>query len=72
MKEEEFEFKKELIELESESKMQFASFIRETERLKHEWEKERMRIKNAEYRKNQERRANRAFMERNSAKDYHD
>lgn len=39
---------KELIELKHEKKMIQLEFIRETERLKHEWEKERGRIKSAE------------------------
>lgn len=32
-------------------KMDELEYMRETERLKHEWEKERMRIKSAEIRK---------------------
>jgi len=36
-----------------ESKIKVAEFIRETEKLKHQWELERMRIKSAEIRKSQ-------------------
>ena len=38
-------------------------FIRETELLKHNWEKERMRIKSAEIRRSIDRKHNREFME---------
>lgn len=55
---------KETIEYEHDCKMEQLKYIRETERLKHEWEKERQRIKAAEIRKNHERRANRDFAER--------
>ena len=48
--------KKQLIELEHQSKMEYAKFVRETERLKHEWEMERGRIKSAEIRKMQMRK----------------
>jgi len=54
--------KKELIELEKDLfkfkhslKIEELAYIRETERLKHEWELERGRIKTAEIRKSQER-----------------
>lgn len=47
-------------------KMEELAYIRETERLKHEWEKERQRIKAAEIRKNYERKANRDFLERHA------
>jgi len=43
---------KELIELEFNLKMQYAEFVRETERLKHEWDKERIELKSNEIRKN--------------------
>ena len=36
--------------------MKELEYIRETERLKHEWDKERSRIKSAEIRKSQMRR----------------
>jgi hypothetical protein len=42
-----------------EMKMSEFVYIRETERLKHEWELERNRIKSAEIRKAQERGRNR-------------
>ena len=47
---------KELIKLEHKYKMEFGVYLRETERLKHEWEKERIRIKSAEIRKAYDRR----------------
>ena len=56
MEQEEFNMKKQLIELEHQSKMEYAKFVRETERLKHEWEMERGRIKSAEIRKMQMRK----------------
>jgi len=40
-----------LEELKHKHRIEALSFIRETERLKHEFEKERMRIKSAEIRK---------------------
>ena len=52
---------KEVIEFEHKCKMEYAAFIRETEMLKHEWEKERMRIKSAEIRKNMQLKENRRF-----------
>ena len=53
--------KKELVLLEHKSKMEFAGFVRETERMKHEWEKERQRIKTAEIRKSQIRKQGDVF-----------
>lgn len=47
---------KELIKLEHQCKMQYAEYIRETERMKHGWEKERMRFKSEEIRKSQEKK----------------
>ena len=44
-------------------KMEELKYIRETERLKHEWELERGRIKSAEIRKSIERKQNRELME---------
>lgn len=40
--------KKSADETRHELKMEELQYIRETERLKHEWEKERMRLKNAD------------------------
>lgn len=40
-----------LLAEEHKMKMEELQYVRETERLKHEWEKERMRIKSAEIRK---------------------
>lgn len=48
---EEFEKEKELIRLKELSKMRVAEYIRETERLKLEWNKELQRIKTAEIRR---------------------
>ena len=47
----EYDKEKELLQIENQYKMEYLRYIRETERLKHEWEKERMRIKSAEIRK---------------------
>lgn len=54
---------KEIIDYEHTKRMEELNFIRETERLKHEWDKERMRIKSAEIRRAEERRGNRTFAE---------
>lgn len=53
----------EMCELKHKLRMKELEYIRETERLKHEWEKERQRIKSAEIRKSHERNANRKFSE---------
>ena len=53
--------KKDLILLEHKCKMNFAEYMRETERLKHEWNKERQRIKTAEIRKSQIRKQGDVF-----------
>ncbi len=57
----EFQEKKELVEMNKEAekekhklKMEELAFIRETERLKHEWDMEKQRIKSAEIRRNKE------------------
>ena len=52
-----------LINLKQKNRMIQLDYIRETERLKHEWEKERMRIKSADIRRSQERKANKEFAE---------
>lgn len=52
----EYKWRKELIELEHKCKIDWAKFIRHTEKLKHEMELERERIKSAEIRKSQMRR----------------
>lgn len=52
---------KELIELEFDRKITTLKYMRETERLKHEWELERGRIKSAEIRKMQMRKKEGAF-----------
>lgn len=70
MDKKEFEFRRELIEMEHKFKMDFVEFIRETERLKHEWEKERQRIKSAEIRKVEERKQNREFTNNYWKKDH--
>ena len=44
-------------------RMEELKYVRETERLKHEWELERQRIKSAEIRKTYERKANQKFAE---------
>ena len=44
------------IKFEHECKMEFARYVRETERLKHEWKLEETRIKTAEIRRTQLRR----------------
>lgn len=51
-----YEQNKELIELEHKYKMEMAKYIRETEKLKNEWELMRGRIKSAEIRKTQQMR----------------
>lgn len=56
----------ELIKLKHKLRMEELQYIRETERLKHEWEKERQRIKSAEIRKNLERKAQRSWLENNA------
>ena len=43
--------------IEHEQRMEQLAYIRETEKLKHQWELERMRIKSAEIRKAAERKA---------------
>lgn len=48
-----------LIILEHKLRMQSLAYTRETERLKHEWGKERLRINAAETRKNIERQHSR-------------
>jgi hypothetical protein len=48
--------KDETIKLEHACKMEQLEFIRETERLKHEWEKERQRIKSAEIKRSLEQK----------------
>ena len=55
MDKKEYEWKKKLIELETESKLKVGEYFRTTEKLKHEWSLERGRIKSAEIRKAQER-----------------
>ena len=55
MDKKEYEWRKELIELEHNAKKDVAEFIRATEKLKHEWELERSRIKSAEIKKTQDR-----------------
>lgn len=57
-----FAEQKKVIELEHKCKMEYAEFIRETERLKHEWELTRGRIKTAEIRKSQQRKKDLEFM----------
>jgi len=52
----EYEWKKKLIELEHKCKMEYLKYMRDTEKLKHELELERGRIKSAEIRKSQMRR----------------
>jgi len=47
-------------------KMEQLEYMRETERLKHQWELERQRIKTAEIRKNYERK----WLERQTNKNY--
>jgi len=54
---------KELMVHKHKLRMKELEYMRETERLKHEWEKERQRIKSAEIRKSHERNANRKFSE---------
>jgi hypothetical protein len=54
-----------LLSLKHKYHMEEMEYQRETERLKNEWEKERMRIKSAEIRKSQERRDNRNWIENN-------
>lgn len=44
------------VEYQHKCRMEQLEYIRETERLKHEWELERQRIKSAEIRKNAERK----------------
>ena len=61
MDKEEYEWRKELVELEKQSKMEHAKFVRETERLKHEWNLEEGRIKSAEIRKTQMRKQEGGF-----------
>lgn len=56
MDKKEYEWKKSILELEHKNKMEQLSFIRKTEELKHEWDKERGRIKSAEIRKTQLRK----------------
>lgn len=51
-----FEEVQQIEEKQHANRMKELEYIRETSRLQHEWEKERMRIKNAEYRRNTERR----------------
>ena len=55
MDKKEFEQKKELIEFEKQAKLEVLKYIRDTERLKHEMNLERERIKSAEIRKAQMR-----------------
>lgn len=52
---------KEILKYEHDLRMEELEYIRETERLKHEWKKEQQRIKAAEIRKSHERSANREF-----------
>ena len=52
---------KEFIELKHKLKMEELTYLRETERLKHEWELERGRIKSAEIKKSQMRRFGEPF-----------
>lgn len=54
---------KDLMKYKHDLTMEELAYIRETERLKHEWDKERQRIKSAEIRKDHERRSNRRFIE---------
>ena len=55
MDKKEFEQKKELIEFEKQAKLEVLKYVRDTERLKHEMNLERERIKSAEIRKAQMR-----------------
>ena len=55
MDKKEFEMRKELIEIEKQAKLETLKYIRDTERLKHEMNLERERIKSAEIRKAQMR-----------------
>jgi len=66
----EFDEKKKILELslscdkeKHQMKMEELKFIRETDRIKHEKEMERQRIKSAEIRKTMERRENKNFVE---------
>ena len=56
MKNKDYGIEKELIELKHKHEMEKAKYIRDTERMKHEWEMERQRIKTAEIRKNYDRK----------------
>jgi len=62
MNKDEFDKRVTLLEMERDFKMETLKFIRETERLKHEWEKERMRIKSAEIKRHQIAKENMRFM----------
>ena len=62
MNKDEYKLNKKLIELEGVNKLKCLEYIRETERLKHEWEKERMRIKSAEIKRHQIAKENMRFM----------
>lgn len=53
MEKKEYEWRKELIKLEHELKMEELDFIRGTDKIRHENELERNRIKTAEIRKSQ-------------------
>jgi hypothetical protein len=72
-----FDFKKEMLKISLETdvnkhKMRLIElqFIRDTEKLKHEWELERQRIKTAEIRKDREWRTNKSFGESYSKNGY--
>jgi len=51
-----FKQQKDLIQFEKDCKMEALKYIRDTEKLKHEWELERTRIRTAEIRKAEMRR----------------
>lgn len=56
MDKKEFELEKKLLDIEREYKKEILEYIRTTEKLKHQWELERGRIRTAEIRKSQMRK----------------